>query len=214
MKNILIVFSGKAQSGKSTSAGLLKQYLDEQIVANNPSIHSNRLGDSPVQIHSFAKALKEIAKEYFGWDGSKEIFYEPNPDGPGPRGAERAFLPVPDKGRTLLLNIGKKFREIRPTIWVDYVINNIKRIDKEVSNTVFVIDDLRFKNELALAKTFHTCVSIRLQRDEGALDLDDISEKDLDDATFDYYLKNNGSQEELKQNLGKLFEEIKRTHIS
>jgi len=200
MRNVLLVFSGKAQSGKSTSTGLVKEIIKEDEAIGE-------LGWNNVEIHSFATALKDIARKYFGWDGSKEILMRPVVGG-----LDITEEPVPDVGRTLLLNIGKKFREIRPTIWVDYVINDIKNNDKTVLKTIFAIDDMRFKNELNLAKTFHSCVSVRITRKEGALNLDDISEKDLDDSTFDFYIDNDGSPEELKIKLRNLLKDIENRY--
>lgn len=196
MRNTLIVFSGKAQSGKTTSTSLVRDIINEDK-------DKHEFPWTAAAIHSFATALKDIACQYFGWNGSKEIVMRPVTGG-----LDILEEPIPDIGRTLLLNIGKKFREIRPTIWVDYVINNIKNDDKIVKDTLFLIDDMRFKNELYLAKTFHSCVSVRITRKDGALDLDDISEKDLDDSTFDYYISNDGTQEELKIKLKQLIKDI------
>jgi len=212
MRNILIVASGKAQSGKTTFSQILRDYIhnkdiSEHMKDENSFTYLNAPGVSRVQVHSFATALKDIAKKYFNWDGSKENVMLPAP--PGTKDATE--LPAPDKGRQLLINIGKKFREIRPSIWLDYVINEIKRIDKEkdtVDGTIFVIDDLRFKNELILSKTFHSCVSVRITRKEGALNLDDISETDLDDASFDYYIENDGTKEEFREKIAKLYDDI------
>jgi hypothetical protein len=214
MKNVLVVFSGKAQSGKSTSAQTLKAIVDTQRASQNSEIHPNRLGDSSVKIYSFATALKTIATEYFGWDGDKGIYYEDvavsgetNPV-TGEKMETYAKTPIKDRGRQLLINIGQHMRAIRPTIWVDYVINKVKKEGAEGDNKLFIIDDLRFKNELALAKTFENCVSIRLKR-SSQLDINDTSENDLDDAQFDYYIENNGDAEDLKTKMAGLFEEIK-----
>ncbi len=193
MRNVLIVFSGKAGSGKSTSAKLLKQIIDEKdgFIPNhgkalNILINGNFHQGTRAEIHSFAAALKIIATEYFNWDGNKDFHYDKD-----------GLEPLPDKGRQLLINIGQTFRKIRPTVWVDYVINNIKKADENTSDKFFIIDDLRFQNELALAKTFHTCISIRLARPEQ-LDIKDISEVDLDGAEFDYKITNDGDMEKLK----------------
>lgn len=56
MTNI-ILFSGLAQSGKTTSANFLKNHLENQ-------------GYKVVKI-ALADYLKFICKEYFGWDGNK-----------------------------------------------------------------------------------------------------------------------------------------------
>jgi hypothetical protein len=214
MKNVLVVLSGKAQSGKTTSSQILKTIVDAQRASMSPDIHSNRLGDSLVKIYSFATALKTIAREYFGWDGDKGIYFEDvavsgetNPM-TGEKTENYAKMPIPDRGRQLLINIGQAFRKIRPTIWVDYVINKIKAEGATGSDKLFIIDDMRFKNELALAKTFENCVSVRLKR-SSQLDINDTSENDLDDAQFDYYIENDGNAEDLKIKMTRLFEEIK-----
>jgi len=214
MKNVLIVFSGKAQSGKTTASNALKKIIYADIENRNPDINPNRLGGG-AHIHSFAKALKEIASEYFGWTGDKGLYYHDTADsgavdihGDGQVDAIGS-LPIPDKGRQLLINIGQVFRGIRPTIWVDYVINNIKKHSEEHnSGQVYIIDDMRFRNELAIAKTFENCVSVRLRRN-SQLGIDDISENDLDNSEFDYHIDNNGDPEDLEAKMSGLFEEIK-----
>jgi len=217
MKNVLIVFSGKAQAGKSTCSNLLKEIIDEkrkaELVEKEGKAYTNYWSD--VYIHSFAKALKDIATEYFGWSLDKGLYYEIKVDGVWkktediPSGTPVEFRVIPDKGRQLLINIGQAFRAIRPTIWVDYVINKIKSHAKEREGQVYLIDDMRFKNELALAKTFDKCISIRVSR-PSSLSIDDISENDLDDAEFDHYIENNGNMTMLKGTLSVLWEKIEK----
>ncbi len=236
---MLIVFSGKAQSGKSTSAKLLKQIHDEleyerweKLTEEEKESEREIKNDirysqqSKFQIHSFATELKNIAKNLFGWDGDKNLYYEEKevvidgyhkPDGSFDREAsiiEKVNSAVKDKGRQLLINIGQQMRWIRETVWAEYVLNKIKEIDKQCSDTIFVVDDLRFKNELDLMKSFHTCYSVRLTRKEGALNLDDISEKDLDNSIFDYYVENDGTPEELKEKLKKLYLNLRNKNES
>jgi len=237
MKNVLIAFSGKAQSGKTTSANILKELiLDIQYkqLKNDPNIEAvskqgdsfsiveknttaqGRVFESPhVQIHSFATALKEIAVKYFGWDGDKGIYYVDTADsgavdihGDGQTDAIGS-LPIPDKGRQLLINIGQVFRGIRPTIWVDYVVNNIKKSSNNLKDKgiVYLIDDMRFRNEIKLCKTFEPCFTVRISRPEE-LHIKDTSEMDLDNETFDYVLANNGDMEELKNELKKIYDDM------
>lgn len=54
----IVLFTGKAESGKTTSAKILKEYLE----ANGKK----------VLFLNFADTLKFVAKEYFGWDGKKD----------------------------------------------------------------------------------------------------------------------------------------------
>ena len=71
--------------------------------------------DKSYYITSFAKKLKEIAKDLFGME---------------------------NKDRKLLIDIGKKMREIDKDVWVNYTIkenNNYQNI---------IIDDVRYLNEI------------------------------------------------------------------
>jgi len=185
MKNLLIAFSGKAQAGKSETSRILCTLTEQNRVK--------------YVIVSFAEPLKQIAREYFGWDGDKGIYY--NADG----------SLVQDKGRQLLINIGQQFRAIRPTIWADLAIKRIKEIEKDrPEDTLFLIDDLRFENEVNVLKQFENSTIVRITRKEGSLDIDDISEKDLDNYKFEEYLENDGSLKELEEGIKKLYNKIKQ----
>lgn len=70
--------------------------------------------DNSYYITSFAKKLKEIAKDLFNMQG---------------------------KDRKLLIDIGKKMREIDENVWVNYTLNECK----EHNN--IIIDDIRYSNE-------------------------------------------------------------------
>lgn len=192
MDNILIVFSGKAQSGKSTSATLLREAYESKIT---------------FKIWSFASELKRIAYDIFNWDGDKGLYYNHGPDGIKPRGFEEPLEIVLDKGRQLLIEIGGAFRRIRQSVWADLIMKKINEFDKDHPDfrIVHCIDDLRFKNELKIVKTYTNCITIRLTR-QSSLKIDDQSENDLDDTQFDYYIENNGTKEELQGKLKEIVE--------
>lgn len=192
MKNVLIAFTGKAQAGKTESSKVL-----EALAAKD--------GHKVIRI-SFATALKNIAKQYFGWDGDKEIYYQPIQGGPGARGNEQAFEPVPDRGRQLLINIGAKFREIRPTIWADIAFDEMRAISsKTPEGIIFIIDDLRFKNEVDIVNRFGRSKIVKVVRPNGQLSIDDISEKDLDDVVFENIIDNSGTLEDLARSVEKVY---------
>ena len=84
-------------------------------------------------ILSFASEIKLIATKYFGMDPLK-------------------------KDRHLLQQIGQKFREIDPDIWVKILLSKIP-VDKNV-----VIDDLRMPNEYtALLENGFTIIRLNVQ---------------------------------------------------
>jgi hypothetical protein len=200
MKNIIIAFSGKAQSGKTESSKLLRE-----IVESTNDVSFNKL--------SFATKVKEIAQYYFGWDGDKEIYTRTYLDGEikqdGSLAAAGEVEVIQDKGRQLLINIGEKFRAIRPTVWADIVLQQIKDLDiGKPENVIYCIDDLRFRNEVKSLKGYGRAYFIRINRPAGQLNLDDVTEKDLDSHRFDYYIENDGSVKELKQKIHQIYQDI------
>jgi hypothetical protein len=200
MKNIVIAFSGKAQSGKTESSKLLRE-----IVESTNELSFNKL--------SFATKVKEIAQYYFGWNGDKEIYTKTYLDGEtkldGSLAEAGETEVIQDKGRQLLINIGEKFRAIRPTVWADIVLQQIKDLDLGKSeNVIYCIDDLRFRNEVKSLREYGRVYFIRLNRPSGQLNLDDITEKDLDAHRFDYYIENDGSVKELRQKLHQIYQDI------
>lgn len=167
---IIIGLSGKAQAGKDTTADLILDLLYKKIGFYGCKV-------------SFATEVKEIAKELFNWDGSKEL-----------TGKQ-------DTGRQLLINIGCKMREIRSSVWVDYVIHQINKGDKNV----VCIPDVRFPNELDIIKN-NSGIIIRIEREKGQLTLNDISETSCDNVTFDYTILNEDNIENLKNKVGIFYE--------
>ena len=90
--------------------------------------------DDRHNIYSFGTGVKEIAYKYFN---------------------------MKNKDRSLLVNIGTKFREINEDIWIDYLINNIKNIN------YCVIDDIRHQNELdRLIDLNFTIIKLHITKEE------------------------------------------------
>ena len=192
MKNILIAFSGKAQAGKTESARILKELVEKD------GLRFEKI--------SFATPLKQIAYKYFGWDGSKKdvvIGLDSNRQFEQDNSGNNTYKGLQqDRGRQLLINIGMKFREIRPTIWIDLAYQEIQKIDAETpEGIVFCMDDVRFKNELYALGHYQNARFIRVIRENEQLSIDDISEKDLDDVAFENVINNNGSIEQLAKSV-------------
>jgi len=200
MKNIIIAFSGKARSGKTESAKVLKEVVQQ----------SNENNFVPL---SFATAVKQIARFYFSWDDNKEIHRQVYATGEMKQDGKFAIDGdsdiVQDKGRQLLINIGQKFREIRASIWADIVIQQINDLDiGSPKNNIYCIDDMRFKNEIKSLEKYGRLITIRLNRIDGQLNIDDVTEKDLDNHKFDYYIENDGSVKDLKQKIQQIYQSI------
>jgi hypothetical protein len=200
MKFVVIGLSGKAQVGKSTSSKMIEDFLS----------YSSKLRSAVKKI-SFARKLKEIAVDVFGWDGNKDFHYAPGGflyEGPGASGNASFHLSIDtreliqDQGRQLLINIGKKMREINPDVWVNCAAKDIAddlKVGGDEELKVYLIDDIRFTNEMeALKRSFgENFISVRLTRNNG-IDINDVTEKDLDEyKDFDFFIENNGTEEQL-----------------
>jgi hypothetical protein len=210
MPNLLIALSGKAHSGKTEAMKVLKEEASKDGIEfiNTP----------------LAEVIKQIAKDYFGWDGDKDIYFEEKEeivdgwlkeDGTLDREAsiiEKYQSPIQDKGRQLLINIGDKFREIRPTIWADLVMKKIELLDMTKSNDViYCIDDLRYRNEISVFNRYSKTIFARISRPDGQLNLNVISEMDLDGVDFDFKLENVGTLGDYRDQVKKFYNnEIKK----
>ena len=185
---LIVLLSGKAQNGKSTAS----QYISEQI-------NKRAFGSVTVTIKPFAKALKDLCTDLFGWDGDKGMYADEN------------GKIIEDKGRRLLINVAFVLRGIRPTVWAETVVKNIKATIMWKPN-VFIIDDMRYKNELELMnKEFpKNLLTVRINSTR-VVPIDDPSEKDLDgQMSWDIIINNNGTIEEYYSSLELVVNEVIR----
>ena len=186
MKNRIIAFSGKAQAGKTESSKVIKELIEADGFVFKKI--------------SFAEGLKVIAEKYFDWDGDKEIHVQPI------GGIDGQDVIIQDRGRQLLINIGMKFREIRPTIWADIAYKQILEFDKSnPENVIYCIDDMRFKNEVNVIRKYGNSTLVRVIRENGQLNIDDISEKDCDDVIFDQTINNNETLDNLRGRVSEMY---------
>lgn len=162
----IITVSGKARHGKDTFAEMLK----EEFTAD---------GKRVLIIH-YADLLKYLCKQYFGWDGVKDV-----------------------AGRTLLQFVGTDtIRQKDENYWVDFVAKFIKLFPDQWDYVI--IPDTRFKNEIERLG-YHgfdfvtTCVR-RNNFDNGLTEGQKAhpSECDLDDYYFDIVIPNNGTTSSLR----------------
>ncbi|TDV24068.1 phosphomevalonate kinase [Mycoplasmopsis mustelae] len=118
-KHIVVLINGKRRSGK----GLLSSALAEKL---------RKRFDDNIHILSFAEPIKKITEpilEEIKWDGKdKEVV------------------------RPLWIAMGEVGRNVDNNIWCTRVFNKIRDIIKksieDKKNTLILIDDLRFPNEL------------------------------------------------------------------
>jgi len=126
MKKIVVI-GGSANHGKDTFGKYLKEQLEQS--------------GNKVLIMHFADYLKYICKQYFQWNGEKDI-----------------------EGRTLLQFVGTdRIRSIYPNFWVENIENfiNIFKYDFDY----FILPDFRFKNEYWYFKDLnYPIISMKINR--------------------------------------------------
>lgn len=181
---MIIGISGKMNAGKNTVGNLIAE------------IHHSK----PVYLVSFAGLLKQICALML--------------DVPLETMEDRSFKNTKlaecfgnKTVRELMQFIGNSFRHgLSDNIWIDYLLNKIH----DDNNTIYVITDVRFKNEYnAILKRGGEV--IRVVRPDTDSDMDE-SEVDLDDVKFSYVVRNNCDMKTLKVKVRKVVRTILDVH--
>ena len=161
----IISFSGRKQSGKSTSADYIKHIID-----------TNNIGIS-YRIYSFADPLKQDIcmnilglsyEQCYGSDNDKNTMTDLSWDNKQLTAREAMEI------------IGTKiFRSLKTNVWVDATVNKIKKDNLDLA----IIADCRFPNEVeSIAKVGG--YNIRLTLDP--FNSDSLSERALDKNVYDW----------------------------
>ena len=142
-KSKIIILTGKAQSGKSLTANIIKKNLEKQ---NKKTV-----------IISYAKYLKDYAKEITNWNGNEKT-----------------------KPREFLQQIGVEL--IKNQIDENMLINRIKEDIKvyEYFFDVIIISDARFKSEIENIKNKNTVVIKIEGKQEKQNEPEDTKQRDSD----------------------------------
>lgn len=135
-----------------------------------------------VLITHFADLLKYLCKSLFGWDGNKD-----------------------ERGRTLLQYIGTDVvGKKNPAYWAQFVSNVLCMFENEWDYVL--IPDCRYPVEIETMRQIFDTTIVRVERpnfDNGLTEAqkNHPSEVDMDNYPFDYKILNNGTLEELKQEI-------------
>ena len=147
-----------------------------------------------VLIAHYADLLKYICKQFFGWDGNKD-----------------------EQGRHTLQYVGTDvIRKECPDYWVDFLIDMAHLFPSEWD--YMLIPDCRFPNEIErLSEAGLDTVHVRVTRDKFESPLtpeqqSHPSETALDNIKQDYYIRNNGSLQNLKNAVGNFLAELNGYH--
>jgi len=182
MDKQIIGLIGYKQSGKDTIADyLVKNYNYHKL--------------------SFAEPLKEICKILFNFDeeqlyGNKKEIIDINWN-ITPRQVYQ-FV-----GTHLFRNeIQKLLPNINDNFWVEILKQKIVKLLNE--NKKIVISDIRFLNELSMIKSFGSLI-IKITRANNICVNDHESEKYIDIFNYDIAINNNGSINELYNDINLIF---------
>ena len=170
----ILSFSGRKQSGKSTSA----DYIISLITQTDIKIRENRHElNISYKIYSFADPLKQdicinilglTYDQCYGSDDDKNTMTDLWWDG------------VQLTARQAMEIIGTKiFRALKTNVWVDATINKIKKENVDLA----IISDCRFPNEVEAVKNSGG-LNIRLDLDP--FHANSISENSLDQNVYDW----------------------------
>ena len=157
-------------SGKSESGkDVVADSIITYLIANGFSAISIALGD----------LLKFFAIKFYGWDGKDKC-----------------------TSRDLLFKVSDRIHEVDYDLIVRTISVMVDTIREEYDYVI--ISDLRFKNEYCYLTEKYNCVTIRVEREGYKNSMSEeqrnnISEVDLDNIDFDYYINKTELSEKYKQ---------------
>lgn len=179
-KITVVLLAGKAGSGKDTMANYL---------VDNYSFKK----------FAFADELKKyVAKKY---SINHNLLFS--------QIGKKTSLKINNKEltlRDLLIKEALEKKSHDENHWVNIVIEKLISLNKstlkEESNNRIVISDFRFPNEFyEIYKICDKVLTVNIIRDKGSENIDDISEKSLNNFHFDNIIINNGYVENLYKNI-------------
>ena len=157
-------------SGKSESGkDVVAETIMTYLIANGFSAISIALGD----------LLKFFAIKFYGWDGKDKY-----------------------TSRDLLFKVSDRIHEVDYDLIVRTISVMVDTIREEYDYVI--ISDLRFKNEYCYLTEKYNCVTIRVEREGYKNSMSEeqrnnISEVDLDNIDFDYYINKTKLSEKYEQ---------------
>jgi hypothetical protein len=200
-----LAISGKAGSGKNSVANIIIKDI----------LH---LYQDEFHIAAFATPIKKMIQEMFPNCDQKSLYGNSELRQNKITSAldEYANNSIITSHRQAAIDIGKLGRFYHPNFWVWHAKRTFDSIMSEnlfynTSIKAYIIADLRFPNEFEWLKQeeFFIC---RIKRYNNAK-INDISEyiqDELSDNMFDFVIDNNGTMDNLKQQIYQMMEKINK----
>lgn len=191
-----LALSGKARSGKNTSAKMFELEIQQKL---NRKINSISM--------AFADPLKNIVKNIFP-DICDEVLY-------GPSELRNAVINGmvdsdgnPLTARKALLDMGTMVRRYNEDAWVHNFNHHLK---KNMLNNpdLIIVTDCRFRNEFDYLKSngFHM-IRIARHSDYKIQHESEIQQDTISNSEFDFVLDNNGDKENLSKQIERIVKSI------
>ena len=113
-------------------------------------------------------------------------------------------------GKDIARILNMKLREYSPQQFIEKLEDEILAFKgyhpEQYENAVFVITDLRYREELKWCKSKKIPI-VKVKRDSGVYD-PHTDELDIDDFLCDYFIDNNGTEQELRKEVESLLIKI------
>ena len=193
-----IALVGKANSGKNTVANLLGSKLSQYY-----------------RSIAFADPIKEMVLTMFP-QANKECLF-------GPSHLRSQNIPnafkdnLPLTYRQCLIDLGELGRSYNPSLWIDRLDEKISSFETFIGTEgieTVIVSDTRRLNELEYLKS-KNFYFIKINR-ELSLKLNHNTETDQDkikDNQFDYIITNNGTMDDLRENINNIIPLIKKKFV-
>lgn len=190
-----VAFSGKANSGKDSSANV---FVDQFCVQTKTT-----KSKGTVQIAALADPIKEMIRIMFPRTKRVTLYGASKHRSTVIEGAYLNDEPL--TYRTLLQNLGTEVgRGYKESIWLDAMDFKIEKAKKRGVG-LFVVTDVRFRNEFDHLKNAGFKM-IRVIRGEQ-LTLGHASETEqeqIKDSEFSYIIDNNGTLEQMEKSIARI----------
>lgn len=190
-----IAISGKANSGKNTTASII---LEELSMSDNKQIRHETM--------AFADPIKEIILTMFP-SARREFLYgesafrsEKIPGAKNKSGGDLTY-------RQALIDIGTMAREYNSSIWVECFDKRVKDIEardttlpESLRTGMIIISDLRFQEEMDYLRN-NNYFLIKINRKNHSI-INDKSETEQEKfSNFDFIIDNNGTLTDLRDQI-------------
>lgn len=204
-----VALLGQANSGKNTTADLLGRGFFKFY----PLI------DTTFAVMAFANPIKEMVMTMYPWADRNALY--------GASSLRKNIIPnaIDENGnpltyRQLLIDLGEKGRKGNPNHWIDVYDHRVAQLPEEHKwetrkwkDKAIICSDVRYINECEYLKDknyFLIKILRDLPSDNQLINHSSEQEqKTIKDEMFDYILDNNGSLNDLKQEITKIIAKIK-----